>query len=137
MQTVSLFPDLLNYGFLATGILRITLGLIFVYFAYSKIFHERLERIAFFEKLGLRPALLYFALVNGAELVAGICLTIGLYTQGAALVTGALMVLASLIKWRHPHALPYNTIEFYILLAVVSFTLIFLGPGAFAIDLPL
>lgn len=134
---LSLFPDLFNYSFLAIGLLRITLGLIFIYFAYVKIFPERKERIAFFEKLGLRPALFYFAIVNGVELVAGISLVIGLYTQGAALVTGTLMVLASFIKWRRPHALPHNTIEFYLLLSAVSFSLIFLGPGAFAFDLPL
>ena len=33
--------------------------------------------------------------------------------------------------------LTHHNFEFYILLAVVSFALLFLGPGAFAIDLPL
>ena len=134
---VSLFPHLFNYSFLAIGILRITLGLIFIWFAYTKIFHERIERIAFFEKLGLRPAVLFFSLVSGAELIAGIGLVVGLYTQLSAIITGIIMTLATIIKLRRPHALPYNTVEFYIILAVVSYALMFIGPGAFAFDLPL
>lgn len=134
---VSLFPHLFNYSFLATAILRITLGFIFIWFAYAKFFPERKERIAFFEKLGMKPVILFYALTNGAELVAGVLLVIGLYTQAAALVTGVLMIIATGIKWHRPQALPYNTIEFYILLVVVSFVLMFIGPGSLAFDLPL
>lgn len=133
----SIFPNLLDFSFLATTILRATLGFIFIWFAYSKFFKERHARIAFFEKLGLRPARVYFYIINSLEGLAGILLVIGAYTQVAALTTGILMTLATIIKWRKPSALPHNTIEFYILLAVVSFMLVFLGAGAFAFDLPL
>lgn len=133
---VSLFPHLFDYSFLAIGVLRITLGLIFIWFAYSKVFYERVERIAFFEKLKMRPAIVFFSLVSGAEFITGVGLVVGFYTQLAALITGSLMTLATLIKANRPHALPYNTIEFYILLAVVSFVIMFIGPGAFAFDLP-
>ncbi len=133
----SLFPELLSYGFLATGVLRITLGLIFIWFAYEKFFHQRTERIAFFKKLGMKPAIVFFALVTGIEFIAGVGLVVGFYTQAAALITGGLMTLATFIKWYRPVSLHRNTIEFYILLAVLSFALLFLGPGAFAFDLPL
>ncbi len=133
----SLFPELFTYDFLATGVLRITLGLIFIWFAYEKFFRERRERIAFFEKLGMKPAIVFFVLVTSIELIAGIGLLLGYYTQIAALITGSLMTLATFIKWYRPSALHRNTLEFYILLAVLSFALIFLGPGAFAFDLPL
>lgn len=137
MQTVSLFPQLLDFQMLGIFALRVTLGLIFIYFWYEKVTHQRAERIEFFEKLGLRPAKVYFSIVSSVEGIAGILLVVGLYVQGVAIVTGVLMLLATLIKWRKPSALPRNTIEFYIILAVVSFSLLFLGPGAFAIDLPL
>ncbi len=133
----SLFPELFTYGFLATGVLRITLGLIFIWFAYEKFFRERTEHIAFFEKLGMKPAIVFFALVTGVEFIAGIGLLVGYYTQIAALITGSLMTFATFIKLYRPQALPGNTLEFYILLAILSFALIFLGPGAFAFDLPL
>jgi len=137
MQTVSLFPELLDYQMLGTFALRVTLGFIFVYFWYEKVTHQRVERIEFFEKLKLRPAKIYFYFVSSVEGLAGALLVIGLYTQGAAIFTGTLMLIATFIKWRKPSALHRNTIEFYIILAVASFALLFLGPGAFAIDLPL
>lgn len=133
----SVFPSFLDYSFLAITFLRITLGLIFIWFAYTKIMRERTMRVAFFEKLGLRPPHAFFWTISGVEGVVGILLVLGAYTQIAALVTGVLMTIATFIKWRKPSALPYNTIEFYILLAVVSFTLVSFGAGAFAFDLPL
>lgn len=134
---LSVFPQLFDYSFLAITVLRITLGVIFIFFAYGKLFRERSMRIAFFDKLSLRPAIVFFSIVTGLELIAGIFLTIGLFTQIMAMITGTLMVLATLIKWRRPDVLPYNTAEFYILLALVSYSLVFLGPGSFAFDLPL
>ncbi len=137
MQTLSLFPSLLDFQMLGIFMIRVTLGFIFVYFWYEKVTHQRAERIHFFEKLGLRPARVYFGVVSSIEGIAGVLLVVGIYTQGAVLVTGTLMLIATLIKWRNPSALPRNTIEFYIILAVASFALLFLGAGAFAIDLPL
>ena len=137
MQTLSLFPSLLDFQMLGIFALRVALGLIFVYFWYEKVARERAERINFYEKLGLRPSKVYFWIVSSIEGIAGTLLVVGLYTQGAVLVTGTLMIVATLIKWRKPSALPRNTIDFYIILAVASFSLLFLGPGAFAIDLPL
>ncbi|PJC21574.1 MAG: hypothetical protein CO060_03355 [Candidatus Yonathbacteria bacterium CG_4_9_14_0_2_um_filter_43_16] len=128
MQTLSLFPSLLDFQMLGVFMLRATLGLIFVYFWYEKVTHQRAERTHFFEKLGLRPSKVYFWTVSSVEGIAGSLLVVGLYTQGAVLATGTLMLVAALIKWRKPSALPRNTIEFYIILAVVSFSLVFLGP---------
>ena len=137
MHTVSLFPSLLDYQMLGVFLLRVTLGLIFVYFWYEKVFRQRAERIHFFEKLGMKPAVLYFALTAYTEGIAGVLLVVGLWTQGAAIATGTLMLLASIVKFFKPNALPRNTLEFYIILAVVSFSLLFLGAGAFAFDLSL
>ena len=137
MHTVSLFPHLLDYQMLGTFMIRATLGLIFIYFWYEKVFLFRKDQIHFYDKLGLRPAKVFSMLVASVEGITGALLTIGLYTQGAAIVAGSLMTLATLIKWHKPSALPKNTNDFYFLLAVVSFALLFLGPGAHAIDLPL
>lgn len=137
MHIVSLFPHLFDYQLLGIFLIRVTLGIIFVYFWYEKIALQRKERIHFFEKLGLRPAKTYFFIISSLEGIAGAFLVVGFLTQAAALVTGILMTIATFIKWRNPSALHRNTIEFYIILAIVSYALLFLGPGAFAIDLPL
>src|SRR3989344_2723188 len=132
MNTVSLFPSLLDYQMLGVFALRVTLGLIFVYFWYEKVFRQSAERIHFFEKLGMRPAVLYFALTAYTEGIAGALLVVGLWTQGAAIATGSMMLLASVVKFFKPSVLPRNTIEFYLILAVASFALLFLGAGVFA-----
>ena len=133
----SLFPHLFDYSFLAIGVLRIVLGLIFVWFAYIKIFSARTEYLAFFEKTKIRPTKVFLNIVIGVELLVGASLMAGYYSQAAELVGGLLMTLAALIKWHRPNLLPHNTAAFYLLLSVVSFALLFIGPGAFAFDLPL
>lgn len=137
MQTLSLFPSLLDFQMLGIFMIRATLGFIFVYFWYEKIFLFRKDQIHFYEKLGLRPAKIFSLAVASLEGITGVLLIIGLYTQAAAIVAGAIMTLAVLIKWRTPSALPKNTNDFYVILAVASLSLLFLGAGAFAIDLPL
>jgi uncharacterized membrane protein YphA (DoxX/SURF4 family) len=132
-----MFPALLNYDFLATFVLRVVLGLVFVGFAYGKFFGDRPARIAFFEKLGMRPAVVFFSIIIGVELLAGIFLIVGAFTQIAAFVAGIIMTLAAGIKIKRPEMLPLNTFSFYFILAVVYFVMIFIGPGAFAFDLPL
>ena len=137
MHPVSLFPHLFDYQMLGVFMIRATLGLIFVHFAYEKILRAQKERVEFFEELKLRPAKVFFWATTLVELVAGIGLTIGLYTQLAATITGSLMALASLMKKHRPPILPHNTVAFYILLAITSFSILLLGPGSFAFDLPL
>ncbi len=133
----SLFPDLFTYDFLATGVLRISLGLTFLWFAYIKTFRKHAIYLEFFNKIKMRPAKVFLKIAILIELLAGLSITTGYYAQVALIVTGALMTIASFIKARHPHILPENTTAFYILLSVLSFAIIFIGPGAFAFDLPL
>lgn len=133
----NVFPHLLDYSFLATTLLRVTLGFMFVWFAYSEFFKSRHPHGAFFERLGFHPERKYIDILTSIGGILGILLLVGVYTQIAALATGILMVLAIVMKLRTPRALAHNPIEFYVLLAIVSFVLVFLGAGAFAFDLPL
>lgn len=135
-NVLSVFPDLLTYGLFAPLILRLTLGFILLYFALLKVTSDRASKIASFESLGMRPGNVFVSIVGGIELVTGLLLIFGLYTQVAALASAALMLAATIIKARRRDALP-NDIEFYILLLAVSVSLLFLGAGFFAIDLPL
>ncbi len=132
---VSIFPDLLTYDFLATGVLRMTLGIIFIYFAYEMFFHQQTGRIVFFEKLRTFYANAFITITAGLVFIAGAGLLVGFYMQIAALIAGGLMTIAVFIKLYSPSALTKNTVTFYIILAVVSFALVFMGPGAFAFDL--
>ena len=137
MQTISLFPHLFDYQMLGIFALRVTLGLIFIYFWYEKVTRGRMEAIRHFGMFWHGPVRIYFLIMSSATGLTGVFLIIGLYTQGAAIVAGLFMLKAIIVKCYLPSALPKNTTSFYVLLAVVSFALLFLGPGAFAVDLPL
>ncbi len=137
MHTLSLFPSLLTYQIIGIFILRVTLGLTFLRLWYVGIRYNKVEQLESFHKMGLRPANFFTALVSLVKGVGGILLLFGFYTQGAALATGILMSIAVAIKLYKPELLPRHNLGFCLLLALLSFSLLFLGAGAFAIDLPL
>ena len=135
---VSLFPQLFDYSFLATAVLRIAIGLILIRLAYQTFFIKRDERLLALEKEGIKPAFLFLSLIGGAKIILGLLLAIGLFTQVATLIVSTLAFIAFLAKKRRPSLLILsNTNEFYLLLFIASLVLAFIGPGAFAIDLPL
>jgi len=136
MDTLSIFPDLLTFWLLAPFILRVIVGLIFIYFGISKIWKEQERRISFFEKIGFGAGVAFFWLVSTLEIIGGVLLILGLFTQLAALTLSFVILGAIYSKIRRPDLLE-NTLEFFILLLAVLLSLIFLGPGFWAIDLPL
>lgn len=137
MHTVSLFPHLFDYQMLGIFALRVTLGFIFLRFWYLKFTHGRAGLSHFFSNISLRPTSSFRFLIPTALGIAGALLVAGLYTQGAAAVAGTLVTIAAFFKGRDSSSHPDNTIEFYIILAAASFALLFLGAGAYAVDLPL
>lgn len=118
-------------------LIRIALGFTFVQFWRAGRTYQKTEQINFFETLHLRPARLYFEFISLIEGLAGALLIVGLWTQGVVLTTGILMLVASFVKMRKPELSPKHTAGFYLMLATISFALLFLGAGAFAFDLPL
>ena len=139
MQTLSLFPSLFAYEFLAITLIRVTLGLVFLWlwFRSLRIDKDKAEQIAFFEMVGLRPARLFWGVLSFTKATLGVLFIVGLWTQGAALVAAALMLGAGGIKHLKPQLLPIHNAPFCFVVAAVSLALLFLGPGALAIDLPL
>ena len=104
MHIVSLFPNLLDFQMLGIFMLRVTLGIIFVYFWYKNFSISTLTnhqiRVLTKTKRYNRPpsAKVFFLVATSVEGIAGALLVIGLWTQGAAIVTGTLMLIASFIK---------------------------------------
>lgn len=118
---LSLFPDFFTYSLIAPFLLRLTLAAVFLYWAYGKIKSRENAKVA---TLGL------------LEAVVGILLVVGLFTQMAALVA-ALILVVKLIGKIHTKSLFTSGVNYYFILFIISFSLLFLGPGAFAFDLPL
>ncbi|MBI2097999.1 MAG: hypothetical protein HYT46_03680 [Candidatus Vogelbacteria bacterium] len=105
---LSLFPNLLTYWLVAPVILRAVLGLAFIHEAYAE---RKTERV-----------------MSLLKAVAGGLLVIGLLTQAAAL-GGAIICLYEL--WR------LGTNDRRLLKLAIAVSLLFLGPGFFALDWPL
>lgn len=77
------------------GLLRVALGLLFVYAASTKLadMAQFAEEIANFRLLPAALVPLFAALVMGVEIAAGTLLVLGTATRAAASVIGALLIL--------------------------------------------
>jgi len=115
-------------------VLRIALGIIFLYHGYPKLAHLRggAEMQNFFVEHGL-PG--YFVYVAGViETFGGGLLLLGLFTRGAALL---LAVEMSVAIWKVHILHGYLAVHDYgfpLALATACFALATVGAGAFSVD---
>lgn len=132
---LSIFPDLYSYSYAVPLIFRLVIGTIFLLFGCTNIL-ERENRSKTFEQWKLRPAIAWIWVVSVIEIVTGIMLVAGLYTQIAALVLSVILALFAFAKKKDPSvtALSLQTI---LLLFLITLSLLFLGAGFYAYDLPL
>lgn len=130
------FPQFLAYSLLAPFLLRLVLGIIYIGFGYTKLTTERAIKSAFFENIHLRPGGIYVWVFGIIEIVGGAMLLTGFYTQIASLALAFIMLAVICIKILRPTTLQ-NVLTFYILIFAATLSLLFLGAGAFAFDLPL
>jgi uncharacterized membrane protein YphA (DoxX/SURF4 family) len=133
---VNLFPELLNYSLLAPFILRIVIGFIFIDLGILKFKGERERWIASFETLNLRPAEFTVSIYAVLQIIGGLLLLFGFWTQAAALAFVIFTGTELLVEWRAREILKRD-IVFYALIFSISLSLLISGAGAFAIDLPL
>jgi putative oxidoreductase len=118
---------------LALLLLRLALGIIFIFHGYPKLFTHTRESLQMFQHMGF-PG--YFAYAAGAlEFFGGILLLLGLFTRIAGLLLAGEMAIA---VWRvHLPQGPVTTVknyEFPLLLAVAAFTLAAVGAGLISLD---
>lgn len=130
------FPELLAYSFLAPFLLRLTVGLIFIDLGVLKLKGEKERWVASFDTLGLRPADLFVTLYALLQIVGGFLLLMGLWTQIAALMFVIFTGTELYTEWKAREILKRD-IVFYILLFIISFSLLLTGAGAYAVDIPL
>ena len=133
---LSVLPELYTFELLGIFLLRVTLGLIFMYFVYSKITKQKNEKVALFTALHLRPPVVFFWIIVLIEFVGGIFLLLGLLVQPTVIILAVIILITLATKILSPKLLS-NGAEFYFLLFITLISLLFLGPGFWAIDLPL
>lgn len=130
------FPELLMYSFFGPLILRVVLSLIFIDLGFLKFRGEKERWLASFEALGLRPTDLFVPLYAGLQIMGGLLLLFGLWTQVAALVFIVSTGSELYVEWQARDILKRDMV-FYLLVFVVSLSLLLTGAGAYAIDIPL
>src|SRR5271168_1865331 len=119
---LSTLPYLLDFRFYAPLLLRVIAGLFFIFYGYQKLTDKRNTKKAFFESIGLRPGLVFAISLGIVELVGGVLLCIGLLTQPTALILAVVMIVALIIKLKHPHLLEHEW-SFYFLLFIILVSL--------------
>jgi len=134
---LSIFPDLLIYNFLGVTIIRVALGLLGVYLAF-KVLSKRNQISDFVASLKIPVTI--FAAVSPWILmilfvISGGLMIVGLYTQVACIVL-AYLFLKMLFINMFIKDFSESTPIFYLCLIFISLSLLLLGPGAFAYDLP-
>lgn len=130
------FPELLTYSTLAPFFLRLVIGLIFIDLGILKLKGEKMEWLASFEKLNLRPASTFLPIYAFVQIIGGGLLVLGLWTQIAALIFVIFTGTEFLIESRERSILKRD-IVFYLLTLTIAVSLLLTGAGAFAFDIPL
>lgn len=118
---LSLFPWLLTYEQFAPLLLRLTLGVVFLFWAYRRFLQKKSTK-----------DIVYLVI----DALVGILLVIGLLTQLAALAA-SLLFLIHLINKIRDRAFLTNGINYYFILLIISLCILLTGPGRLAIDMPL
>ncbi len=118
---------------LALLLLRVALGVIFIYHGYPKLFGHTRQTMDAFAHMGFPP---YFAYLAGVIEVFGGCLLIaGLFTRIAGLLIAAEMAVALVQVHKileDPRAV--HNYEFPLALATAAFALASLGGGLISFD---
>lgn len=130
------FPDLLTFSQLSPFILRVVIGIIVVNLGLLKFGKEKVAWRELFETIGLLPAKILVKVLAIIEIVGGLLLVSGAYVQITAIVFSVMFFCEAILEYREP-VLEKRNITFYILMFTISLSLVFLGAGAFAFDLPL
>ena len=130
------FPELLTFHLLAPVLLRVTLGVFVFKFGVYKLRNSSEILANFFESLGLKPGRYFIKALAWAQVLMGIMLVIGLLTQIAAFIVAIISFVSIIVSSRHED-LGLKKPSDYILLFVISVSLVFTGAGLIAVDLPL
>ena len=112
---LSLFPTFLAFGLFAPFLIRLTVGLYFLWYGRN-VFRE-----------GTKSKTLFF-FYTGLTYLSSLSILAGVYTQ----LGGVLLALLSFILY-----IQHNRDARFFFLGILSLSLLFLGAGFFAFDLPI
>ena len=130
------FPTLLTFSQFSPFILRVILGLIVINLGFLKLNNEKAAWQKLFETINLQPAKISVKILAFIEIIGGLFLLSGAYTQLTAIIFSVLFFCEAILEYRESD-LERRNLTFYMLMFAISLSLIFLGAGALALDMPL
>ena len=133
---LSIFPTLFAYNMAVPLVFRIVIGLSFILFGYANYTRNKEGKIGTLESFKIKPGKVWLRIIAATEIIGGVLVVTGLYTQIIALIFSIFLLIGLLAKSKKPDSLSLTRTELLLLLLVTA-SLLFLGPGFFAIDLPL
>jgi len=136
MQTFNIFPELFTFTIIAPLILRVVAGFIFLNLGSLKLGKEKAGWISSLNILGLRPAGFFNGLLGVIEILGGLMLIAGAYTQLAALILAVVSISELLIEYKEESILKRDFV-FYLLLTTICISLLLTGAGFYAVDVPI
>ena len=118
---------------LALLLLRVGLGVIFVFHGYPKLFTHTRETMQGFSHMGFP---VYFAYIAGVlEFFGGLLLIVGLFTRIAGLLLSAEMAVALVkVHGMISNPMAVDSYQFPLACAVGSFALAAMGAGILSMD---
>jgi len=133
---LSIFPDLFTYSLVAPFILRIAVGGFFILQGTRRHKEDRVVWDTFWsdKKIGSHAIAPILAKI---QIVVGVFLFIGLFTQIAATLAAIFVWGEWFRKRMNGNNVPFQELWMTVLVSVIGISLLFLGAGALAIDLPL
>lgn len=130
------FPDLLTYSLLAPFLLRLIAGFVFIDLGTLLLKKENQRWITSFKTIKIPRPEIATKILAIIQIIGGVMLIVGFYTQIAALVLGLITFIEIYLEYKDPSILKRNLV-FYLMTFTILLSLLFSGAGAFAIDLPL
>ena len=118
---LSIFPSLLAFEGFAPFLLRLTLGGIFIFWAYGKLKKRTTNLNTSFGVL---------------EALVGISLIVGFLTQISAMIS-AIIFIVRIFQKINAKSFLTDGVNYYLILLIISVCLLFTGAGFIAFDLPL
>ena len=133
---LSLFPQFLSYDLYGSFLVRVTVALVLLYIG---IMTNSVKKPSYEVKMRVRDYSFprFIPIIFGtAEIITGVFLLVGFLTQLMVLIAIYIFINLFFIEKYAARVFDFKNI-FYVAMVVISLSLLFLGPGAFAVDLPL
>lgn len=124
------FGTLKEYDYIALFLLRLVMGLMFIYSGFRKTKDVK----SFSEKNDISHTLGY--IVVTCEITAGVGLVFGIFTQIAALIVMGLMtgtMSKHIFQWKSPYWAAEGGWEYDLIWFLIAFTILLTGGGRIAL----